>query len=33
MSDENKKWYALRVVSNKERKLKQYIDLEINRSG
>ncbi len=33
MSDDNKKWFALRVISNKERKLKQYIDLEINRSG
>lgn len=27
------KWYVLRVVSNKERKLKQYIELEITRSG
>ncbi len=32
MSDE-KKWFVLRVISNKERKLKQYIDLEISRSG
>lgn len=32
MSEENK-WFVLRVISNKERKLKQYIELEINRSG
>ncbi len=32
MSD-TKKWYVLRVISNKERKLKQYIELEVNRSG
>ena len=28
----NSKWYCLRVVSNKERKLKERIDLEIDRS-
>lgn len=27
------KWYCLRVVSNKERKIKERIDLEIDRSG
>lgn len=32
MSEESK-WFVLRVISNKERKLKQYIDLEISRSG
>ena len=32
MSEESK-WYVLRVISNKERKLKQYIDLEVSRSG
>jgi len=26
------KWYVLRVISNKERKLKEYIELEVNRS-
>jgi transcriptional antiterminator NusG len=26
------KWYCLRVVSNKERKIKERLDLEINRS-
>ena len=31
MSDE-KKWYVLRVISGKERKTKEYIDLEVNRS-
>lgn len=32
MSDQSK-WYVLRVISNKERKLKQYIELELSRSG
>jgi len=31
MVDE-KKWYVLRVISGKERKTKEYIDLEISRS-
>jgi transcriptional antiterminator NusG len=31
MVDE-KKWYVLRVISGKERKTKEYIDLEITRS-
>lgn len=30
---EDKKWYCLRVISGKERKLKERIELEINRSG
>ncbi len=29
----DKKWYALRVISGKERKIKEYIDLEVQRSG
>jgi transcriptional antiterminator NusG len=32
MSDE-KKWYVLRVISGKERKLKEYIELHVSRSG
>lgn len=32
MSVEEKKWYCLRVISGKERKIKERIDLEINRS-
>jgi transcriptional antiterminator NusG len=32
MSDE-KKWYVLRVISGKERKTKEYIDLEVSRSN
>ena len=32
MTDNNTKWYCLRVVSNKERKLKERIDLEIDRN-
>lgn len=29
---EEKKWYALRVISGKERKIKERIDLEVQRS-
>jgi transcriptional antiterminator NusG len=32
MADE-KKWYSLRVISGKERKIKERIDFEIDRSG
>jgi transcription termination/antitermination protein NusG len=32
MADENK-WYVLRVLSGKERKIKEYLDSEISRSG
>lgn len=32
MSDE-KRWYSLRVISGKERKIKERIELEISRSG
>lgn len=32
MSNE-KKWYSLRVISGKERKIKERIELEIQRSG
>ena len=28
-----RRWYSLRVISGKERKLKERIDLEIKRSG
>lgn len=31
--DDNKKWYVLKVVSGKERKVKQYIDFEIDRAN
>lgn len=31
MSDE-KKWYSLRVISGKEKKVKERVELEINRS-
>jgi transcriptional antiterminator NusG len=30
---EQRNWYVLRVISGKERKLKEYIELEIKRSG
>ena len=36
MSEEkkdNRKWYVLRVISGKERKIKLHIDNEIERSG
>jgi transcription termination/antitermination protein NusG len=32
MADENK-WYVLRVMSGKERKIKEYLQSEISRSG
>lgn len=32
MSDD-KRWYSLRVISGKERKIKERIELEINRNG
>lgn len=31
MSDINKKWYVIRAVSGNEKKVKQYIESEINR--
>jgi transcriptional antiterminator NusG len=30
---EERKWYSLRVISGKERKLKERIELEVKRSG
>ncbi|MEZ4919091.1 MAG: transcription termination/antitermination protein NusG [Saprospiraceae bacterium] len=30
---ENGKWYSLRVISGKEKKIKERIDLEVERSG
>lgn len=30
---EDTKWYVLRVISGKERKVKEYLDKEVNRSG
>lgn len=30
---EDKKWYSLRVISGKEKKIKERIDLEIDRAG
>ncbi len=32
MTDE-KKWYVMRVISGKERKIKEYIENEVSRSG
>ena len=31
--EQNSKWYVLRIVSGKERKVKEYLDKEIRRSG
>lgn len=31
--EEEGKWYSLRVISGKERKIKERIDLEVKRSG
>ena len=33
MSEQLKKWYVVRAVSGSERKVKQYIENEINRLG
>jgi len=33
MSDTGKKWYVIRAVSGNEKKVKQYIESEINRLG
>ena len=33
MSEDNTKWYSLRVISGKERKIKERIELEVQRSG
>lgn len=35
MADDKKqlRWYCLRVISNKERKIKERIDLELDRNG
>ena len=33
MSDINRKWYVIRAVSGNEKKVKQYIESEINRLG
>ncbi|HMN32762.1 MAG TPA: transcription termination/antitermination protein NusG [Chitinophagaceae bacterium] len=31
--EKESKWYVLRVLSGKERKVKEYLDIEIKRSG
>jgi transcriptional antiterminator NusG len=33
MADQSLKWYVVRAVSGKEKKVKQYIEAEINRLG
>lgn len=33
MADQELKWYVVRAVSGKEKKVKQYIESEINRLG
>jgi transcriptional antiterminator NusG len=30
---EQLKWYVVRAISGKEKKVKQYIDAEVNRLG
>lgn len=30
---DNRRWYSLRVISGKEKKIKERIDLEVDRSG
>ncbi len=33
MSEQIKKWYVIRTISGKEKKVKQYLENEINRLG
>lgn len=33
MSDQLKKWYVIRAISGNEKKVKQYLESEINRLG
>ncbi len=33
IKDKETKWFVLRVLSGKERKIKDYLDIEIRRSG
>lgn len=33
MADQTLKWYVVRAVSGKEKKVKQYIEAEVNRLG
>ena len=33
VTDEDKKWYSLRVISGKEKKIQERIQLEVERSG
>lgn len=30
---EDKKWYVLRVISGKERKIKEYLDMDLSKEG
>lgn len=32
-TEQERRWYSLRVISGKERKIKERIDLEVERSG
>ncbi len=33
MTEQAKKWYVVRAISGQEKKIKQYIELEIKRNG
>jgi transcription termination/antitermination protein NusG len=33
MADSSKKWYVIRAISGKEKKVKELIDMEVSRSG
>jgi transcription termination/antitermination protein NusG len=33
MGEDNKKWYVIRAISGNEKKVKQYLESEINRLG
>ena len=32
-SKDRKKWYVVRAISGKEKKVKEYLEMEINRLG
>ncbi len=33
MADAHKKWYVIRAISGKEKKVKELIDMEVSRSN
>ena len=33
MTESNQKWYVLRAMSGKEKQVKEYIDIELEKGG